>query len=184
MTKELIAHFGLDPDRDVSMIVSGDHKTSIESVHLGKIDATVVPVPWQAVAKKYGLAVIGYYGDVLQMPLGGLGASDDYMQKKKETVRRVLRGTLKGTAFLRQTKNKDQVIKLIADWFKVDSDIAADSYDQIILAYPPSGMTSAEVLEKDLEISRQVGAIKGNVPLSRVIDFTILEEVNRELGLN
>lgn len=182
MTKELIAHFGLDPDRDVSMIVSGDHKTSIESVHLGKIDATVVPVPWQAVAKKYGLAVIGYYGDVLQMPLGGLGSSDDYMQKKKETVRRVLRGTLKGTAFLRQTKNKDQVIKLIADWFKVDNDIAADSYDQIILAYPPSGMTSAEVLEKDLEISRQVGAIKGNVPLSRVIDFTILEEVNRELG--
>jgi ABC-type nitrate/sulfonate/bicarbonate transport system substrate-binding protein len=165
------------------MIVSGDHKSSIESVYVGKIDATVVPVPWQAVAKKVGLKVVAYYGDVLQVPLGGLGASDEYIQKKGDAVRRVLRGTLKGIGFLRQKENKSEVVKVMADWFSVDRDTAADSYDQMILAYPPNGRTSTEVLEKDLEISRQLGAIKGAVPLSRVVDFRILEQVTRELGL-
>ena len=70
----------------------------------------------------------------------------------------------------------------MVDWFNVDRETATDSYDQIILAYPPDGRTSTEVLEKDLEISRQLGAIKGTVPLSRVINFKMLDEVARELG--
>jgi ABC-type nitrate/sulfonate/bicarbonate transport system substrate-binding protein len=183
MTRELLAHYRLDPDKDVTIIVSGDHRSSIESANVGRTDATVVSVPWQSVAKKVGLKVVAYYGEVLQMPLGGLGASDDYIQKKGDTVRRVLRATLKGIGFIRQKENKRAVIKIMADWFGVDSDTAADSYDQMILAYPPNGRTSTEVLEKDLEISRQLGAIKGTVPLSRVVDFRILEQVTRELGL-
>lgn len=182
MTKELLAHYRLDPDKDVTMIVSGDHKSSIESVHVGQIDATVVPVPWQVVSKKAGLKVVAYYGDVLRMPLGGLGASDEFIQKRGDTLKRVLRGTLKGIGFLRQKEKKSEVVKLMVDWFNVDRETAADSYDQIILAYPPDGRTSAEVLEKDLEISRQLGAIKGTVPLSRVVNFKMLDEVARELG--
>lgn len=183
MTKELIAHYGLNPEKDVSMIVSGDHKTSIQAAQVGKVDAIVVPVPWQAVAKRFGLQVVAYYGDVLSMPMGGLGASDEYIQKKGEMVKRVLRATLKGISFLRQRENKSAVVKVMADWFNIDGETAADSYDQMILAYPLNGMTSTEVLEKDLEISRQLGAIKGAVPLSRVVDFRILEEVQREFGL-
>ena len=71
----------------------------------------------------------------------------------------------------------------MVDWFSVNSETATDSYDQIIQAYPPDGKTSAEVLEKDLEISRQLGAIKGTVPLSRVVNFKMLDEVARELGI-
>lgn len=183
MTKELIAHYGLNPDKDVSMIVSGDHKTSIQAVQVGKVDAIVVPVPWQGIAKRFGMQVVAYYGDVLQMPMGGLGASDEYIQKKGETVKRVLRATLRGISFLRHKENKNEVVKVMGNWFGIDDETAAESYDQMILAYPLSGTTSTEVLEKDLEISRQLGAIKGAVPLSRVVDFRILEEVQRELKL-
>jgi NitT/TauT family transport system substrate-binding protein len=164
MRRELIAHHELDPDKDVAMIVSGDHKTAIESVRVGRADATVVSVPWQSFAKKLGLKIVAYYGDVLQMPLGGLGVSEESIQKKGDTINRVLRATLKGIGFIRQKENKPAVITVMANWFGVDSDSAADSYDQMILAYPPTGRTSDEILEKDLEISRQVGAIKGRVP--------------------
>ena len=133
--------------------------------------------------KTAGLKVVAYYGDVLRMPLGGLGTSDEFILKRGDTLKRVLRGTLKGIGFLRQKDRKSEVVKLMVDWFSVNSETATDSYDQIIQAYPPDGRTSAEVLEKDLEISRQLGAIKGTVPLSRVVNFKMLDEVARELGL-
>jgi hypothetical protein len=56
------------------------------------------------------------------------------------------------------------MLALVADWFKVSSDLAQESYSQMIEAYPPNGTVSDEALEKDLEIARQAGAIKDRGP--------------------
>jgi hypothetical protein len=41
------------------------------------------------------------------------------------------------------------MLALVADWFKVSSDLAQESYSQMIEAYPPNGTVSDEALEKD-----------------------------------
>lgn len=74
------------------------------------------------------------------------------------------------------------MLALVADWFKVSSDLAQESYSQMIEAYPPNGTVSDEALEKDLEIARQTGAIKDRVPLSRVVDFRFVKEARSELS--
>ena len=52
----------------------------------------------------------------------------------------------------------------------------------MVAAYPFGGMAADEVIEKDLEIARQTGAIKTRVPLSRVIDFRFVKEARTELS--
>lgn len=183
ITKEVLARHGLDPDRDVAIIVSGDNQASLQAVHLGRIDATLVPIPWQAHASKLGLKILAYAGEFVQMPLGGIGTSETLIQKKADLVKKVLRATLRGSAFVREKKNKERVVAAMMRWFGVDQEIARESYDQMIPAYPMNGMTSAEVLRKDLDIARQLGGIQGDVPLSRVVDFRLLREVQKELGL-
>jgi len=39
-------------------------------------------------------------------------------------------------------------------------------------------------MRKDLEIARKLGHIKGDVPLSQVVDFGLLREVQKELGIH
>lgn len=183
ITKEVLARHGLDPDRDVAIIASGDNQASLQAVHLGRIDATLVPIPWQAHASKLGLKTLAYAGEFVQMPLGGIGTSEMLIQKKADLVKKVLRATLRGSAFVREKKNKERVVAAMMRWFGIDQGIARESYDQMIPAYPMNGMTSVEVLRKDLDIARQLGGIQGDVPLSRVVDFRLLREVQKELGL-
>ena len=164
MTKELVAQNGLDPDKDVAMIVTGDHNTSIQALQAGTVDAVVVSVPWQTVTSKAGFQKLAYFGDAVRMPMAGLGAADESIKKHPQLIKRAVKATLRGIDFLREPKNKTEVLSLMADWFKISPELANDAYQQMIEVYPASGVVSDEALEKDLEVARQTGAIKGRDP--------------------
>ena len=183
LTKDILVRNGLNPDKDFSFIVSGDHQACLQAVYTGTIDATLVPIPWQAQARRLGLKILPYAGDLVQLPMGGIGTSDKLIQNKPDLVKKVIRATLKGIAFLREKKNKEGVVAAMRQWFKIDQEIARESYDQMILAYPLNGTTSPEVLRKDLEIIQQPGGVQGDALLSRVVDFRLLREVQKDLGL-
>lgn len=182
MTKELFAQSGLDPDRDVSMVVTGDHNTSILAMQAGNVDAIVIAVPWQTVAAKAGFHNLTYLGDALRLPMAGLGAADESMKKRPDLLKRAVKSTLRAIDFVRDRSNKREVLALMGDWFKISDDLAQNAYDQMVQAYPANGMVSDQALEKDLEVARQTGAIKGRVPLTRVVDFQFVREARQELS--
>jgi NitT/TauT family transport system substrate-binding protein len=182
MTKELFAQSGLDPDRDVSMVVTGDHNTSILAMQAGNVDAIVIAVPWQTVAAKAGFHNLTYLGDALRLPMAGLGAADESMKKRPDLLKRAVKSTLRAIDFVRDRSNKSEVLALMGDWFKISDDLAQNAYDQMVQAYPANGMVSDQALEKDLEVARQTGGIKGRVPLSRVVDFQFVREARQELS--
>jgi NitT/TauT family transport system substrate-binding protein len=182
MTKELFAQSGLDPDRDVSMVVTGDHNTSILAMQAGNVDAVVIAVPWQTVAAKAGFHNLTYLGDALRLPMAGLGAADESMKRRPDLLKRAVKSTLRAIDFVRDRSNKSEVLALMGDWFKISDDLAQNAYDQMVQAYPANGMVSDQALEKDLEVARQTGAIKGRVPLSRVVHFQFVREARQELS--
>jgi NitT/TauT family transport system substrate-binding protein len=182
MTKEFLAQNNLDADKNVALVVTGDHNTSIQAMHNGHVDAAVISVPWQTVAEKAGFRKLAYFGDAMRLPMAGLGASDENIVKKPDLLRRAVRATLRGIDFLRDAKNKHEVVDIMVTWFKVTTEQAQEAYGQMVEAYPPNGMVSDEALEKDLEIARQTGAIKNRVPLSRVVDFQFVKAARGELS--
>lgn len=182
MTKELLAQNHLDGERQVSLVVTGDHNTSIQAIQNGLVDAAVISLPWQTVAEKAGLQKLAYFGDVMRLPMAGLGASDDNIAKKPELLRRAVRATLRGIDFLRDPKNRSDTVGIMADWFKVRPEQAQESYAQMIEAYPANGIAPEEALEKDLDMARQTGSIKGRIPISRVTDFQFVREARQELS--
>jgi hypothetical protein len=74
------------------------------------------------------------------------------------------------------------VVGIMVAWFKVTSEQAEQAFGQMVEAYPSTGMVADEVIEKDLEIARQTGAIKNRIPLSRVIDFRFVKAAREELS--
>lgn len=182
MTKEFLAQNNLDAGKNVALVVTGDHNASIQAMQNGHVDAAVISVPWQTVAEKAGLQKLAYFGDVMRLPMAGLGTSDENIGKKPDLLRRATRATLRGIDFLRDAKNRKEVVGIMVDWFKIRADQAQEAYSQMVEAYPPNGIVSDEILEKDLEIARQTGAIKNRVALSRVVDFQFVKEARNELS--
>jgi ABC-type nitrate/sulfonate/bicarbonate transport system substrate-binding protein len=182
MTKEFFSQNRLDPDKEVGLVVTGDHNASIQALQAGRVDAVVIAVPWHTVAEKAGFRTLAYFGDVIRMPMAGLGTNDDNINRRPELLKRTLKATLKGIDFMKDTSNKREVVAIIEDWFKIGSDLAARAYGQMIDIYPSSGIVADEAIEKDLEIAGQVGSIKDRVPVSRVVDFRWVKEARAELA--
>ncbi|HEY7216812.1 MAG TPA: ABC transporter substrate-binding protein [Candidatus Binatia bacterium] len=182
MTKEFLAQNNLDADRNVALVVTGDHNTSIQAMQNGHVDAAVISVPWQTVAEKAGFRKLAYFGDVMRLPMAGLGASEENIGKKPDLLRRAVRATLRGIDFLRDARNKKEVVGIMVAWFRVNAEQAQEAYSQMVEAYPANGIVADEVIEKDLDIARQTGAIKNRVPLSRVVDFQFVKAARRELS--
>jgi ABC-type nitrate/sulfonate/bicarbonate transport system substrate-binding protein len=182
MTKEFLAQNNLDADKSVALIVTGDHNASIQAMQTGHVDAAVISVPWQTVAEKAGLRKLAYFGDVMRLPMAGLGTFDENIAKKPELLRRATRATLRGIDFLRDSKYRNETIAIMVDWFKIRSEQAQEAYSQMVEAYPANGIVGDDILEKDLEIARQTGAIKSRVALSRVVDFQFVREARQELS--
>ena len=151
-------------------------------MHNGLVDAAVISLPWQTVAEKAGLQKLAYFGDTMRLPMAGLGTSDDHIAKKPDLLRRAVRATLRGIDFLRDPKNRQETVGIMAEWFKIRPEQAQESYRQMIEAYPVNGLVSEDALEKDLDMARQTGAIKGRVPLSRVVDFQFVREARQEIS--
>jgi ABC-type nitrate/sulfonate/bicarbonate transport system substrate-binding protein len=182
MTKEFFAQNRLDPDKEVGITVTGDHNASIQALQAGRVDAIVVAIPWHTVAEKGGFRTLAYFGDIIRMPMAGLGTNDDNINRRPELIKRTLKATLKAIDFVKDPSHQREVVSIIGDWFKVGSDLAQAAYGQMVDIYPRSGMVADEFIEKDLEIAGQVGGIKDRVPVSRVVDFRWVKEARAELS--
>ena len=182
MTKEFFAQNRLDPDREVGITVTGDHNASIQALQAGRVDAIVVAIPWHTVVEKSGFRTLAYFGDIIRMPMAGLGTNDDNINRRPELIKRTLKATLKAIDFVKDPGHQREVVSIIGDWFKVGSDLAQAAYGQMVDIYPRSGMVADEFIEKDLEIAGQVGGIKDRVPVSRVVDFRFVKEARAELS--
>jgi ABC-type nitrate/sulfonate/bicarbonate transport system substrate-binding protein len=177
-----LAQNNLDADKNVALIVTGDHNASIQAMQSGHVDAAVISVPWQTVAEKAGLRRLAYLGEAMRLPMAGLGTSDENITKKPELLRRATRATLRGIDFLRDSRYRNETVGIMVDWFKIRGEQAQEAYSQMVEAYPANGIVSDDILEKDLEIARQTGAIKSRVALSRVVDFQFVREARQELS--
>ena len=184
MTKEFLTQSNLDADKNVALVVTGDHNTTIQAMQNSHVDAAVISVPWQTVAEKAGFGKLAYFGDAMRLPMAGLGASDENIVKQPDLLRRAIRATLRGIDFLKEPKNKKDVAGIMVSWFKINGEQAQEAYGQMIEAYPAAGMVADEVIEKDLEIARQTGTIKNRVALSRVVDFRFVKAARGELSGN
>jgi hypothetical protein len=118
-------------------------------------------------------------GDVLDYPQGGLATTDKKIQENPAQVKRLLRSMVKSLIRIRQ--NRDELIAYIAKPWKMDPEFAASSYDTMLKAYSADGTTSAQSIQSVID------SIKGRsapVSISQVVNFSLLEEVQREMKSN
>ena len=64
-----------------------------------------------------GLRVLAYVGDFLEFPQSGFTVSDATLKNKRELIKRLLRGTLRGLQFT--LKNRAETVRFIAKDYKL-----------------------------------------------------------------
>ena len=172
----ILKSHGIDPDKkEVQIVFLGDSPVRLEALKRNIVDATMVLIPYVIIASNSGLRVLGHAGSFMELSTPGLGTTDRIIKQKPDQVKRVVRAVVKAMLFIR--KNREESIRIMMSWLSLNRDVAEKSYDMALDSFSEDGSPS----RKGLMTSIELAGIKEEIPLSKVFDFSFLQEVHSEL---
>ena len=175
---------GLNPEKDVTVVLAGDTQTQFQSVVSGAIQMAVLSPPTVIIARdKFKLNILANAVDEFPSFFqSGLAVSDKTFAERKDLVKSVLRAQAKANRFF--FDNEAGASEVIAKFLKVESPVAVESYRISRKAFSATGIVSEKQIEEFLRID--AGIMKVSDPLRAVaaFDSSLQRQVNQELGIH
>lgn len=180
ITVEILKAVGLNPNQDVTFRPMGDESNRFQGLIMGEIQAATLGPQGVIAGKKAGLSLLVNAADVIDLPLAGIGATKKKISENSDQIRRLLRASLKGIRYVRQ--DKPGTVEVIQTWFKLDPNVAAETYDLALKAYSPDGEVNEKGIRLSMDLAKLSGKFEKELSPSDVVDFTILRRARSDLG--
>ncbi len=169
---------GLDPQKDVVLIMIGLAATRNAALTAGAIDATIANPPDNAVLKRKGYRELLFLGDAIEFPSNGFATTDRRLSENRDQVKRLLRALYRGLRFARE--HPAETINIIEKEYGIDAAIARESYLSLAKSLSKDGTASDAGLKVHVRLIQSSEKGLAEIPLSKMVDFSILEEIRRE----
>jgi ABC-type nitrate/sulfonate/bicarbonate transport system substrate-binding protein len=169
VARQIIRHFGMDPDKDIKFTRSTND------------NATVLPVPRDYQAIKMGFHVLARAEDLFTYPISGLVAHTRKIKEKPDEIKRLIRAGIKANRYMRA--NRDGTIAILMSTYRLDKEVAAALYDSFAKGFNDDGNLPEDGFRRLIEDTKTVTQIRREVTFNEVSDLSILGEAQKELGI-
>ena len=147
----------------------------------GSIEAAQLNSPLNYHAKKKGFRPLLEIGDHVQMPLGGLTASNESIQNRAGELKRVTLSLQTAKRTLLQSKEK--AVDLIMRTIRVDREVADEMFADNTRSAAGNGVPSREGMDQIVKSLQMLNQFSGKkIPFDEIADPRIAREVAKELG--
>lgn len=181
VTRLILKHFGLDPDKNVKSVPGGSADSRLAALQQGLIAAAVVPPPFDFFAKKVGFNILARAQDLLTYPEGGLSTTTKKIKERPDEVKRVIEAGIKANRYIRT--EREGTIQFLVEWQKIDREVATATYDSVSKAYNEDGSIPEDGLRVVIEEAKKSAKVNHEVFINQVADLSILRQAQRELGI-
>ncbi len=180
MREILIQKGGLNPDRDVRAvsIAMPDQMAGLVS---GSLEGAMLVPPFDGLMVKKGFKRLVAAGDFLDYPQGGLATSDKKIKEQPAQAKRVMRALIQALGEIRA--ERDRTVSYITTRWKIDRDLAAESYDMMVRSFSKDGSASTQSIQNVIESTRSRLQFNRPVSVADVLALPLLAEVQKELNL-
>jgi ABC-type nitrate/sulfonate/bicarbonate transport system substrate-binding protein len=171
-------HYGLDPNRDIKVLVTGSSPNRVAALKGNLIDATPIDIAFAVKAEEEGLKRLVNLAEIVDLPISGVAVLEKKLATDRAQVKKVLRAVLRGTRFMKD--NRQETVKMMADFLGITSAQAGRAYDFSIRSFTDDGMISDKGLGLNVELTKERLKITKDVPLSQVVDWSLMRELKSE----
>lgn len=178
LTRAALRKDGVDPDKDVQLIDINTPAIGLNALQAGAVAATMLSLPFNMVAKDLGHNELLYAGDLVKTAGTGVGTTLSKLNQRRDQVKRMLRATLRSMDFLKAEPAVGQAF--ISKEWKLSAPKAAEAYQVIRRGLTADGRVSETVLRSEIDQVKARLKLKEDVPLSRLVDNSILDEILAE----
>jgi ABC-type nitrate/sulfonate/bicarbonate transport system substrate-binding protein len=179
----IVKHFALEPDRDVKFVAAAEGlpEGRLVRVQQGFIDATVVPIPADISAKRMGLNVIARSDEIYKLAAFGLLTTARKIKDKRDEIKRTIVGGIKTSRYIRA--NREASVQSLMELFKTDREMAGANYEHLSKTLNDNGSPTENGFRLLIDDAKQTAKVTRDVAVNEVADFSIVREVQRELGI-
>ena len=173
---------GLNPDTDVTTIVAGDVPAQLQSLASNAIQAAALSPPTVIVARdRFKMNVLASVLQEYPTIQNGVATTERTLKVQPKALRALLKARARAS---RQFHENPQVpIDVIAKVLQVDKDTARETYLLSKPGFTQNGMVSEKDAREYLKGDAERQKLKDPLPVSRLFDFSLQEEINGELGI-
>lgn len=178
----LLQKAGLDPDKDITVVIGGDVPAQLQSLLAGVIQLAALSPPTVILARdKFKLRIHGSTLDDLPNLQNGLAASEKLLRERRDLLKRILRARAKGARYF--FENERGAAEVLAKYLTVELAVALESYRLARSAFTANGIPTDKEVEEFLRADAELLKLREPVAPAKIFDFSLQREVNQELGI-
>ena len=180
----VLEHYGLNPKKDVTYFSAGGAETAVQAMRQGVIHARAFNPDAAFLLKKQGFNELASLADIGAWPWAGYATTDLKLAQERDKIRRWTRAMVKSLLFM--VNKKEETIRIAMQEFGHPRDVAEGASAVSVRAIDPKdpGGASDESLKKNIELTIAAPLQLKEAPaVSRLVDFSVLREVQREVGV-
>jgi NitT/TauT family transport system substrate-binding protein len=172
---------GVDPEKDIKVLALGSDAARITALTQRIVDVIVISPPADSQMEKQGYRVLARAYELFSFPYLGLGTHTGKLKERPDEIRRAIKATIRANRFIRD--NREEAVRILIDWGKVERDYAYASYDALKNLFNVDGAVPEDGLRLVIDRARRSAKVTREVTAADVADLTILRRAQNELGI-
>jgi len=178
LTEKHLHHLGLKKG-DYRLLALGAVPARVAALEKNIAQGSLMPLPTNVQLENRGYRLLGNTAEIVVHPIAGLGVHGDRIKKDPDSIKRVIRASLRSLQLL-QSRPQD-TLKILMDWTRVSERDALRSLELAKPGFSKDGMLTDDALRFEWGFIQQQA--KKHVPVSVAHDLSLLREVQGELGM-
>lgn len=180
VAREILRKNGLDPSKDVNLVVMGGDEVRFPALQTKSIQATLFNTAMSLKAQKEGYRKLGTASEYANLVEGGLATSVDKIKSQPDKIYRFIRGALKGLNFY--MSKREPAIKYMMDGLRMkDRDLVSSIYDVQSKLVLRDGFSDDKTLQSMIDDMKRTTKVQRDIKVADVFDLSFVKKANEEL---
>jgi NitT/TauT family transport system substrate-binding protein len=181
VTRQVLKHYGLDPQSDVQIVSMGDPIVRYQAMEVGQVDAALMPLPFPIVARQNGYQLLVNAPDIVNMPQAGIGTLQTTLESKREQVKRLAKAEIQALRYIRS--HPEETSQFISQQFEMELPTATEAHALALPSFSRDGTVERDGIEFLIELEREAAKFAVAPPFEQLVDPSLAADAQKELGL-
>jgi ABC-type nitrate/sulfonate/bicarbonate transport system substrate-binding protein len=180
VAREILKRNGIDPAKDVNLVVMGGDSVRLPALQTRSIQATLFNTGMSIQAQKEGFTKLAAASDYANLIEGGLATANDKIKQNPDRIFRFIRAALKGLNYF--VSKRETAVKYMMEGLRMkDRELAQAVYDLQAKLVLRDGYTDDKVLQAMIDEMKKTTKVQRDIKVNDVFDLTFVKKASEEL---
>jgi ABC-type nitrate/sulfonate/bicarbonate transport system substrate-binding protein len=180
VAREILRKNGIDPTKDVNLVVMGGDEVRFPALQTKAISATLFNTAMSLRAQKEGFSKLANASEYANLVEGGLATSVEKIKQGPDKVFRFVRGVLKGLNYY--VSKREAAIKYMMDNLRMkDRELVSAIYDIQTRLVLKEGFTEEKVLQSMIDDMKKTTKVQREIKVGDIFQLSFVKKANTDI---